>query len=347
MSCLLLLACGAGGLLACDRAVPEPVHDRPAPMLVEMRPEPLDTDVPLERAMRLRFDRYLRPASVVRQSVLVTPGFIDPESGALTGPAFFFDPVYDPYDRLVVFQLGRARWVPTTLHSVRLFAPVDEADIAGFRAFDGAPFAETVAFSFVAGDLVSKPDADNDDVLPRVRFCEHDDGSDALPAAEVVLRTSCATSGCHGASPVLGMDLSGAAAMRSTAIRVVARQTMTGPSVGGTSDLPHRFGDDMPRVDPGSAGNSYLVYKLLVNRDNHPDPGEAESDSDPWLGGISSPGPSSSLEIDRLRSWFVRGKPMPMNGHLEPNQMRSVVRWVLQGAPVTFCADGSTKANGL
>ncbi|HQK18141.1 MAG TPA: hypothetical protein PLJ27_11830, partial [Polyangiaceae bacterium] len=107
-------------------------------LVLESEPQPSESSFPLERALRLRFNRYLRPASVVRQSILVTPSIIDPDAGLPKGPTFFFEPVYDPFDRLVVFQLtARSRWVPSTLHTVRLFSHKDEGDITGFRAFDG------------------------------------------------------------------------------------------------------------------------------------------------------------------------------------------------------------------
>jgi hypothetical protein len=339
MSLALLTACGLGCVLACDRDAPEPSTFRPDLQILETRPEPQDTAFPLERALRLRFDRYLLPPSVVRQSVVVTPSLIDAETGAPKGPTVFFEPVYDPCDRIVVFQLAsRARWVPSTLHSVRLLAPRDQADVAGFRAFDGAPLAEQVDFSFMTGDAVTDPSEDVDDVMPRVRYCEEDEGLTTLPAVASVLRSSCALAGCHGSSPMLGLDLSGSTAIRSTAVRVVARQTMTGPSVAAPVTNPSRFGDDMPRLEPGNAGNSYLVYKLLVHAGNHPATGETLDAPDPWLGGMAPPGPPPLAELSRLRSWFVRGEPMPLGGHLGPDEMRAIVRWVLQGAPTADCA---------
>ena len=347
MSLVLIAACGLASALACDRDLPDPVFDRPAPRLLETSPQQQERGFPLERALRVRFDRYLHPASVIRQSVLVTPGIIDAESGEYTGSAVFFEPAYDPYDNVVAFQLEtRRRWVPTTLYSVRLLVPVDAFDITGFKAFDGAPLENVVAFSFMTGSTVSNPDANVDDAVPRVRFCEHDDVSTKLPAVSSVLHASCAKAGCHGSSPasgpMLGLDLSHPAAIANTAIRVVARQTMTGPSVAATSTIPARFGDDMPRLDPHSAGNSYLVYKLLVNAGNHPSVGEAQREPDPWLGGEVGLSPAerpSPEETARLRSWFVRGEPMPLNGRLEPDEMRAIVRWVLRGAATPACSD--------
>ncbi|MCL2822594.1 MAG: hypothetical protein FWD57_01260 [Polyangiaceae bacterium] len=365
MTGLLIAACAIGAALAsvmgsvvgCDRNVQVPLSDRPTPTVIETSPKPQDSAFPLERAMRLRFDRYLNPSSVLRQSVLVTPGIFESDAGELVGPVMGFEPVYDPYDRIVVYQLlARVRWTPATLHLVQLQVPRDMYDIVGFRAFDGAPMDEVVSFSFMSGNSVSDPDNDTDDVLQRVRYCEEDDGSAKLPAVATVLNASCAKAGCHATPassssasypPVLGMDLSSPAAVKRTAIRVVARQTMRGSSVSALSSSPPRFGDDMPRLDPTNAGNSYVVYKLLVNPANHPggggqpdvDPTDADpaEGPDPWLGGLTPIDGPPVDEISRLRSWFVTGEPMPLTGHLSPSEMRSIVRWILQGANMPEC----------
>ena len=332
------LCCGVATLFACDRDVPESgVGQRPLLHVLETRPVVQDAAFPLERAMRIRFDRYLRPASVVRQSVLVTPGMLDAD-GAPKGPVVFFEPVYDPYERMVVFTLQPgARWVPTTLHSVTFEPPDDESDMTGFSAFDGAPLAERTKFSFMTGDRVTDPNNDVDDVRPRVRFCETDDATEDLPAAYEVLR-GCASAGCHGGeAPVFGLDLSKPSAIRDTAIRVAARQTLNGTSVGAPVANARRFGDDMPRLDPGNPGNSYLVYKLLVNPNNHPATGETMDEPDPWLGGLPPAGPPPLDELSRLRGWFVQGEPMPPNSSLRPDQMRSVIRWIMQGAETPEC----------
>ncbi len=341
-SVALVAACVVGAVFACDRDVPDALADRPELTIVQTIPEPMEKGFALERAMRLRFDRYLKPASVVRQSVLVTAALFDPDSGAAKGAVYFFEPVYDPYERMVVFQLAPgARWVPSTLHQVRLLKPRDENAVVGFQAFDGTPLNAQKEFSFTTGDSVSDPNDDVDDFRPTIRFCQTDDLDEAsrtLPAAFEVLHQRCASAGCHGVGgddSVFGLNLSSPANLRATAIRVVARQTLTGPSVGALSANPRRFGDDMPRIDPGNAGNSYLVYKLLVNPDNHP--GQEERGDDPWLGGLPPPGPAPVEELSRLRSWFVRGEPMPPQANLSPDEMRAIVRWIMQGAPAPDC----------
>ena len=333
-----VLLCMGLGAYACDRDVPqEGVALRPELHVVQTLPAPQESAYPREKAMRIRFDRYMRPTSVIRQSVLVTSGLIDADSGTSNGPVIFFEPVYDPYERMLVYQLSPgARWTSTTLHSVVYEPPEDESDVTGFSAFDGAPLSEEISFSFMTSDAVSDPDNDVDDERPWVRFCETDDAPDELPAAFEVLRGRCASSGCHGGEqPVLGMDLGTDSGIRDTATRVVARQTLRGASVGAPVAESRRFGDDMPRLDPFNAGNSYMVYKLLVNDANHP--GEDETGDDPWLGGLPPPGPPPQDELDRLRAWFVQGQPMPPEDSLRPEEMRSLVRWILRGAETHAC----------
>lgn len=289
--------------------------------------------------MRVRFNRYLRPSSVVRQSVLVTPGLFDADTGAPKGPVVFFEPVYDPYERMVVFLLAPgARWIPTTLHSVTLAVPEDDGDITGFRAFDGEPLDEELTYGFITSDRVSDPEHDIDDARPRVRFCASDEAPTDLPAAFDVLEGNCARSGCHGGGDAtLGLDLSRSARVRDTAIRVVARETLTGATVGAPVANARRFGENMPLVDPGSPGNSYLVYKLLVKPGNHPPAGDVAGEPDPWLGGLPPPGAPALDELTRLRRAFVVGDPMPIDANLRPEEMRAIVRWIAQGAETPEC----------
>jgi hypothetical protein len=336
------LACALGGLAACDRDVPEPRGlDSPPLQILETEPDPEQVSYPLERALRIRFNRYLLPQSVVRQSVLVTPSLLDADTGAPKGPVSFFEPVYDPYERLVVMQLlPSTRWFPTTLYQVWLESPEDRSDLTGFRAFDGTPLEQSASFFFITGDRVTNPDHDVDDGRPLVRFCDVDAGAPELPAAWPVLRGTCGRAGCHAAvgaqAPMTGLDLSTVQGLRDTALRLVARQTQTATQVGVLSAGGEELGRNMPRIDPRNAGNSYVVYKLLVNPMNHP-PAEEPGVADPWLGGVRPPGSPPSAELSRLRRAFVRGEPMPPDGALQPAQMRAIVRWILQGAEVTEC----------
>jgi hypothetical protein len=69
----------------------------------------------------------------------------------------------------------------------------------------------------------------------------------------------------------------------------------------------------MPVVDPGNPGNSYLLYKLL----RHPQSHRLSADSPSYCKSrYPAALPPDCLappveELDRLREWFVLGDPMP------------------------------------
>jgi hypothetical protein len=284
--------------------------------------------------------RLVRPTSVIRQSIRVTPGLVDPDAGESPAGNVFFEPRWDPYDRVVVFELPPAnRWIPQTLYSVTVL-PADPASVAGLRALDGTAIEEPVSFGFTPGDSVSDPEHDVDDRWPEVGFCT---GAPAygIAAPRDVLRDSCATAGCHvplpGSAPAMGLDLSTPDGIRATAVRVTARQTMHSPQVGPSAVNPSTFGDSMPRIDPGNPGNSYLMYKLLIHEGNYPRTTQSDDLARPWLGDLPAEAGAPVDEIERMRSTFVVGGPMPVTGALMPEQMRGVMTWIAYGAEVTDC----------
>src|SRR5262249_10756386 len=135
-----------------------------------------------------------------------------------------------------------------------------------------------------------------------------------------------------------------------------AHETELGDRSGGKpAESNPRFGVRMPLVDPKNPGNSYLLYKLFLDRDNFEPCPEGAGQSvclEPADASISShtdlpladgeqliPPPE---ELVRLREWFVRGEPMPhirydADGMLVPANVR------LQGlrALSRFIADGA------
>jgi hypothetical protein len=297
--------------------------------------------VPLERALRVRFDRFLRPTSVLRQSVLVTAGALDPDSGQPLAGSYFFEPRWDPYERVATFALQRgARWVVSTLHTAVVRPPSEGSGVAGIRAFDDAPLGQPLWFEFTTGETVTDPGHDVDDAWPRVSYCEPVSGPPRLPAIRSVLGASCALAACHAPpGPAFGMDLSSAAAIRATALRVVAHQTVSSSAAGQPFVNPERFGENMARIDPGNPGDSYLLYKLLVNLGNYPAWNDPENGEAGWQTGLPPPSPPSGDEVERLRAAFVRLSPMPLGGTLKVSAMRALVAWIAQGAsmPATEC----------
>lgn len=306
-------------------------------------PAPGAFHVATEQPLRFRFDRLLRPTSVIRQSVDVTPGVYGPDGSGPAAGFVFFEPRYDPYDGVLTFQLpAGARWQPHTRYAVRLRPPSNERDITGIQAFDGAPLAQPVAFFFVTGTTVTDPSADRDVSWPDVSYCLEDGVEpQGLPSVREVFASSCAAAHCHGEAsgqsrPAFGLDLSSAEGVRSTAIRVVARQTLTGESVGAPLANPLPVGDNVPRIDPGNAANSYVLLKMLVQPLSYADASEPSAAAESMAGELLSAEPPDD-EIARLRASFVRGQPMPPDRGLTAAQVRAVVAWIAAGARVDHC----------
>jgi hypothetical protein len=299
--------------------------------------------VPIDTPLELRFDRFLLPATAVRQSIVYYTGrarnavLLDPSLPELT-------PSYDPIERVVRFTLPEgAALVPSTLYTVEFpvaGAPATPSrDVAvlgwGFRAFDGAPLDEQgiLRISFRTGEHRSAtpapPPLGCDDVLS-ILHCE-DRG--CVPG-----EVGCAA--CHGddGHAPLGLVLTGRDALVDTAIGRVAHQTETGSTTGLPLESPERFGSAMPIIDPLRPENSYLLYKILIGPSVHA-PGDASRCSDH---AVALPGQAEDRcpeppveELARLRSWFVLGEPMPparSTDFLRREDVRALVDFIRDGA---------------
>jgi len=151
----------------------------------------------------------------------------------------------------------------------------------------------------------------------------------------VIERGGCAGSSCHGSSvPSMGLDLRSAASIEETAVNEVAHETESEPNAMEPLQNAARFGTQMPLVDPRRPGNSYLLYKLLVNPASYA--GACESQHSVALDGcVAFP----KEQTDELRAWFVRGRPMPLPtgdepGHLSLDDIRTVQSWIAADAPL-------------
>jgi hypothetical protein len=109
--------------------------------------------------------------------------------------------------------------------------------------------------------------------------------------------SKCAFSPCHAASATqpapMGLDFSRKSLIAATALGVTAHQTQTGEAATIADRSGNRFGRAMPLIDPSNPGNSYVMYKLLVNPQNF------------------LPIWQQLDEIERLRAGAVPGIPMP------------------------------------
>lgn len=310
--------------------------------------------VPTNASIKLRFDRFLNPATVNRQAIQVYTG--DPQFS----PGVTFQVVYDPVERVVEFRVPPGQgFAAQALYTIVLNVAKEDGDF-GIRAFDGAPLSEAdgpLKTSFLTGDGPVAQPLDS-----------------ALSCATVVSQVfgqalgNCTGSACHASSgnhlgavslagPPYGLALDDADAFVSSAVRRIAHETELGDQSGGVpEESPPRLGVRMPLIDPRSPGNSYLLYKLFLQRANfeacppqsaspvcQQDPAadpSVSTHSDIPLGEGESVVPSDE-ELVRLREWFVRGEPMPRPQLLQGQLVEGNVH--LQGlrALSTFIAAGA------
>jgi hypothetical protein len=285
-------------------------------------------------SLRLRFDRFLLPSSIVRQAVCLRANLADVSNYTECGGGVFLQPAYDPVRREVVLrQEPGSRLALDTVYKLTLFVAGIEGGCTpedpiscGIRAFDRAPLDQVYTFTFrtVAADPGSVPD----EAPPPANFCG-DEGAAAILA-------SCAYPSCHAASSTVGaaagLDLSSGYALDVTAINIVAHQTQMGERADDAEQTPARFGRAMPLIDAidrgqsGSPGTSYLLYKVLAG----PSGTTAPDDIRP-----------SDEEIARLRASVVVGMPMaPQESLTEPftaDELLTLSRWIARGAPTPSC----------
>ncbi len=251
--------------------------------------------VPTDVTLELSFDRFLLPDTAIRQSISFYTG--EP-ANSVPPPSNMrpeLTPVYDLLNRRVRYTLPPGLTLePHALYTVELPAYTEQQPW-GFRAFDGAGLdpAAPVRLSFFTGAGPTTPPPPVD-----VPSCE-----DFLSMV-----AGCGGGTCHGhggKGAAMGLELESAEALRTTAIGRPAHQTEIGDTTGVAAQGPARFGANMPVIDPGRPDNSYLMYKLLIG-------------SEPYipLAGEDCPPDDrcevpAADELERLRSWFVRGEPMP------------------------------------
>jgi len=313
--------------------------------------------VPTNASIKLRFDRFLNPSTVNRQAIQVYTG--EPRFS----PGVTFQVAYDPVERVVEFRVPPGQgFASQALYQIVINVAKTDADL-GIRAFDGAPLTEAdgpLHTSFFTGDApVAQP------LEPAVKC--------ATIVQEVLGQTlgNCTGSACHASSgnqlegqrlagPPYGLALDDADVLVRTAVRRIAHETDLGDESGGIpAESGPRFGVRMPLIDPRSPGNSYLLYKLFLRRENfeacplgatalvcQQDPTADPSVSahtDLPLDKGESVVPSDD-ELVRLREWFVRGEPMPraqdlggqlIEGNVRLQGLRALSRFIAAGADCT------------
>jgi hypothetical protein len=124
----------------------------------------------------------------------------------------------------------------------------------------------------------------------------------------------------------MGLDLSYKSLIEATAIDVTAHQSHTGEAASVAVVGGNRFGRAMAIIKRSDPGNSFLLYKLLINAQNF--------DAAELSGALGD-------EITRLRAGAIAGIPMPAAiaadaAPLSQTELQLISDWIAHGA-VTSC----------
>ncbi len=322
--------------------------------------------LPTDSAIEIAFDRLLNPLTVTRQSVVLR----DAAGNAVSAPIV----TYDPVARVVTLQSPAAGGSPCWLDSgqpytVTLGVPQGPGDTSGLRSIDGAPLDPSGTLQI--GFMTSSPACSSSPpAAPHVDFC--------VDLFTPIFQQRCSAPQCHGSPtmvnpqtfpqfpdgmsrPAAGLVLDSAIGIQNTALRRAAQGSNTGPHAGYGSPPGPIFAVDMPIVDPGDPGNSWLLYKTLLA----PPPAMSAPDFALVCGGsVIQPAPSfeditpgapmSNDERARLAN-FIPGREMPYptapgagdpvppdktldNPTLSIDELERLRIWIAAGATVVDCS---------
>ncbi len=204
-------------------------------------------------AIRIRFNRYLLPSSITRQSVVL----VDSSNQAYSNPIVTYDPVTLTVT-LSNSDATKPNWLtPGQVYKVLLPLPAETTSHATLLAIDGAGLdpATTRTILFTASATL--------DATPALslNFC-----TDIYP----VFQQKCgAGTVCHSdpagaANPASSLVLLSPEGVANTALNRVAQGANTGGRAGIGAAPGKVFGVDMPLIAPGNPGNSWLLYKTLL-----------------------------------------------------------------------------------
>jgi hypothetical protein len=273
-------------------------------------------------SIKLRFDRFLLPDTATRQALCVQPDLTPVTTIDDCIANVFFEPAYDPMQIEVTFR-QRSDNPPLqqgSTYELTTYAALYDGDF-GFRTFEGIGLGavSSVEFSVQSGagpwpyDPISTAD----------HFCAGPSKS-VRPVSQML--AGCAYASCHDgdrSTAAEGLMLDTPADILATAMGYTAHETEDGENGFVPDESPPRFGRAMPILDPGAAGNSYLIYKLIANAQ------------------IPLPVTLIAGERERVLEQIVVGMPMPPSTRpkalLGPGEPEWLSEWLIQGAPVTKC----------
>jgi hypothetical protein len=295
--------------------------------------------LPDDGTIQIAFDRLLSPSSVTRQSFSLSD-----DSGNYLNPVI----TYDPVRRVVTLSTNSGgAWLTegvTYNVSMGVAKASDSTGLTGPKAIDGATLTKAVTETFLA---VASTGAESE--YRTIDLC-----NDVLP----LFQNDCSSTNCHGTPPGdgtyprEGLALDSPIGLANTAIGRVSQESNTGAQAGlGTAASAAPFGIDMPIIDPGNPGNSWLMYKLLLA------PGSPALSPNPLsCGGTAvSPLPAPALNASTanpdaptvalsaseqsILNELILGEqmPYPPNAALAIDELERISAWIAQGAMVVQC----------
>lgn len=321
--------------MGCDLGTPEVRRGAADLHVIGLYPEPGagldcaadaadDCGVPRNAPFEIRFDRPLLPRTAVRQSIAVYP------AGA-PGAGVFFQPVYDPLERVVTFAPdGTANWEAGLVYEVLIHVPKEGVRDSGFLSYDGALLAKDGSLPLEFAFKTARADPPSPPPPPAAPTC----------ATALGIFDSGGCLQCHLGigNPPLGLALESGGSLESTAVGRVAHETDTAGVAGRVLVDPARFGVAMPIIAPGDPADSYLLYKLFENPENYGTDGCSTAHQVALPEGqclVPSP-----AEIGRMQNWFLRADPMPpppFPGSLSTAELRALQDFVRAGASLSGC----------
>ncbi len=279
--------------------------------------------LPADGVVELTFNRLLLPSAVTRQTIsLRTAGntLVDPP------PIVIYDPVLLKV-RIQNPNTAGGTWLtPGQPYKIVVGLPApDSSETFVLRAIDGAQFDPNARneIAFMATNPTfqkRKPD---------IEFCRD---------VSTTFSKYC-SSGCHQATsrPYEALLLDTADGIIHTALGHVSQEANTGARAG-TPGAPGRvFGIDMPIIDPGNPGNSWLIYKMMLLTEGAHAPYQCYKFDPP---NVLLPDGGAWLPPDergRLANLMTGQMMPPINPFPTVDDVERVSEWIAQGAHLDVC----------
>jgi len=327
-------------------------------------------------SIHLKFDRYLLPASISRQSICVRAVSAPVAAPGDCAQGEFLSPVYDPVKREVILRLtGGERLDQSAEYQITLLGPTEDGT-PGIRAFDGAPLEQTLELVFTTAmtDPAGGPAAGEDEAAyeeadafctPSARcvsLCAGDMACEGLCQSPQVALSNCAFGDCHadGKRPIEGTMDSAYIGPAMGLVLCTLGPTPSCPdkylSPPESAMLETALGKVAHQTQQGNA-NPGDVNPVLENPRrfgrampiiDRASPGNSYlvykilAGIDPVV--ASDNNPAAAGEQNRLREAIVVGMTMPATGFLlgssegpPVSELQAISNWIARGAPTKSC----------